>query len=177
MAARTDPAKWNSLDDLAMLLAEFDMRCEGEDFERACAVLFTLHPLLQVWGHYRLLHELAERLEGHLQVPGMRLALKRTLGATDARLGRYRESIRWLEQALAITTEIEAPEEESLALYLIGWCHSELGNTERVRRSDPACQREPRHGSGQHQPSQLEPRLHGARLAGTRKPARGARGR
>ena len=132
LAARPDPAGWNSLDDLAMLLAEFDMRCDGEDYERAFGVLFTFESLLQVWGHYRPLRELAERLEGHLPEPGMRLTLLLTLGAADSRLGRYRESIRSLEQALAITREIDAAEEESLALYQIGWCHSELGATHKA---------------------------------------------
>jgi hypothetical protein len=62
LAARPDPATWNSLDDLAMLQAEFDMRCYGEDFERAFDVLASFEFLLQQWGHYRLSHELTGRL-------------------------------------------------------------------------------------------------------------------
>ena len=132
LAARPAPATWNSLDDLAMQLAEFHMRCNGEDFERAFDVLVTIEFLLEQWGHYRLSRELNGRLEGHLKEPGRRQWVLSRLGAIDSRLGRYLESIRWSEQALAITREMEATEEEGYALYSIGWCHGELGNTEEA---------------------------------------------
>ncbi|PYR69647.1 MAG: hypothetical protein DMF88_05225 [Acidobacteria bacterium] len=105
-AARPDPERSKSLDDLAMLLAEFDMHCDGEDFERGCNVLLSFNNLLEHWGHYRLVAE--------------------------SRLGRYTEAIRRLEQALEIARDIGATREEIFLLYQIGWCHGELGDTGRA---------------------------------------------
>jgi tetratricopeptide (TPR) repeat protein len=132
LAARPDSSSWKSLDDLGMLLAEFDMRCDGEDFERAYAVLYTFEYYLQLWGQYRLSRELAVRLEGHLQDPVMRMTVARTIGGADSRLGRYPDAIRWLEQSLAIARELQNTEEESYTLYQVGWCHGELGDTAKA---------------------------------------------
>ena len=131
-AARPDPERSKSLDDLAMLLAEFDMHCDGEDFERGCNVLLSFNNLLEHWGHYRLSRELAARLEGHLEKPRMRLAVQQMLGGAESRLGRYTEAIRRLEQALEIARDIGATREEIFLLYQIGWCHGELGDTGRA---------------------------------------------
>ena len=131
-AARTDPERWRSLDDLAALLAEFDMRCDGDDFEGGFEVLFTINNSLQRWGHYRLSRELAARLDGHLEPPLMRLAVQQTLGGADSRLGRYTEAIPRLEQALQIARDAGLPSEEVYVLYQIGWCYGELGDTARA---------------------------------------------
>lgn len=132
LAARPDRATWKSLDDLAVPLAEFTLRCDGEDYERAYNVLFACGYHLQLWGHYRLSHELAARLDGHLADPVMRMTIVRTLGGDDSRLGRYAEAIRRLEEALALARQLQSLEGESYTLYQIGWCYGELGDTARA---------------------------------------------
>ena len=45
---------WKTLDDLAPLLSEFELRCAGEDYDTASRVLFTIDwECLLLWGHYR----------------------------------------------------------------------------------------------------------------------------
>jgi hypothetical protein len=56
---------WRTLEDLAAQLSEFELRCAGEDYDAAAAVLSEISfDYLLTWGHHKLLTELHERLEG-----------------------------------------------------------------------------------------------------------------
>ena len=60
------------LADLTAPLAEFDLRCAGEDYDTACAVLVQLTDLLLDDGYYHLCRELHQRLVGKLGQPELR---------------------------------------------------------------------------------------------------------
>jgi hypothetical protein len=61
---------WKTLGDLAAQLSEFELRCEGDDYDAAAAVLLGFDfDCLFLWGHYRLMSELHERLLGKITAP------------------------------------------------------------------------------------------------------------
>ncbi|MCP4256134.1 MAG: hypothetical protein GY774_01245 [Planctomycetes bacterium] len=46
-------------------MAEFELRCSGEDFDTAAGVLLEIDfYYLLLWGHYRTMAMLHERLQG-----------------------------------------------------------------------------------------------------------------
>ena len=58
---------WKTIEDLAPQLAEFDLRCEGQDYETAGRVLQEISfNYLMLWGWNRLVVDLNERLLGKL---------------------------------------------------------------------------------------------------------------
>ena len=66
--ARKPRENWKTIDDLAPQLAEFDLRCAGGDYDMAADVLTDIDfDYLFLWGHYRLMAELHERLQGQVQ--------------------------------------------------------------------------------------------------------------
>ncbi len=91
--ARKPREAWKTLEDLAAQLAEFELRCAGEDYDTAAAVLLEIDfDYLILWGHYRLVTELHERLQGKIADPALsKRALatwaRRTIGwgSTSAR--------------------------------------------------------------------------------------------
>jgi tetratricopeptide (TPR) repeat protein len=125
---RTPRATWKRLDDLAPQLAEFELRCQGEDYNAAAVVLLGMdfdHLLL--WGHYRLVVDLHERLQGKLTDPDLEQASTGNLGTALWQMGQYRRAIACLEQALAIVRELEDRQSEAAWLGNLGNCYANLG--------------------------------------------------
>ena len=72
---------WKTLDDLAAQLSEFELRCEGDDYDTAAAVLLEFDfDYLYLWGHYRLMTELHERLQGKIADPKLAQKQRRQPG-------------------------------------------------------------------------------------------------
>ena len=62
---------WKTLADLAPQLAEIDLRRAAEDFDIAANVLTGIDfDYLLLWGHYRQMIELHEKLQGKLNESG-----------------------------------------------------------------------------------------------------------
>ena len=98
--------EWKTLDDLAAQLSEFELRCEGDDYDTAAAVLLEFDfGYLFLWGHYRLMSELHERLQGKITEPWLLRNSVGNLGTAYARMGRVQEAIRLHEQALRLARE------------------------------------------------------------------------
>ena len=71
--ARKPRADWKTLDDLAPQLAEFDLRCAVGEYDTAADVLTDIDfDCLLLWGHFRLMAELHERLQGKLADPTLK---------------------------------------------------------------------------------------------------------
>lgn len=119
---------WKSLDDLAAQLAEFDLRCEGEDYETATALLaeFDFDHLF-LWGHYRLMAELHERLQGHIADPTLALGSVGNLGAAYNRMGLLDKATTCYERALALARDHGISWAEGTALGNLSVCVSGLG--------------------------------------------------
>ena len=66
-ATRTPRAAWKTLADLAPQLAEIDLRYAAGDYDTAADVLTDIDfDYLLLWGHYRLMIDQHERLQGKL---------------------------------------------------------------------------------------------------------------
>ena len=103
---RTARETWKTLEDLGPQLAEFELRCQGGDYDAATAVLIDIDEYLLRWGHYRLAIELNNRL------PCKATSSTRGPASTHHSLGNYyqitgaiKAAIEHYQQLLAITRE------------------------------------------------------------------------
>jgi tetratricopeptide (TPR) repeat protein len=126
--ARTPRENWNTIEDLAPQLAEFDLRCEGQDYDTAMIALLESVYHLSLWGYYLLCAKLLERLQGNLNNPHLQRISLNDLGRSYISVGKYQEAVSCCEKALAIARELSDKSGESEALSGLGWCHSEQGD-------------------------------------------------
>ena len=130
---RTPRETWHNLDDLAPQLAEFELRCQTAEYDTAAQVVLDIDfDYLILWGHYRLVLELHNRLQDHLTDPSTDAASKSNLGLCYATLGETRHAIELHEQALTIDREIGSHQGESNDLASLGRCYAALGETRRA---------------------------------------------
>jgi tetratricopeptide (TPR) repeat protein len=91
--ARKPRDAWKTLEDLEAQLAEFELRYAGGDDDTAAEVLLEIDiNYLILWGHYRLVAELHERLQGHIADLALRLSSAGSLGTAYFRMGQYRRA-------------------------------------------------------------------------------------
>jgi len=131
--ARKPRAEWKRLEDLTPQLAEFDLRCAAGEYDTAAQVLLEIdfHYLL-LWGHYRLMAGLHERLQGRLGDPALRMHSAGSLGTAYSSMGQVQKAISCYEQALAIAREEKDRQGEGAWLGNLGNCYSDLGQTARA---------------------------------------------
>jgi tetratricopeptide (TPR) repeat protein len=130
---RTPRTTWKQLDDLAPQLAEFELRCQGEDYDTAVSVLLEIDfDYLLLWGHYALIVELHQRLQGKVTDPDLEQASTGNLGTALDSMGRYREAIARHEEALALARLRENPWGESTWLGGLGNSYFGLGEVRRA---------------------------------------------
>jgi tetratricopeptide (TPR) repeat protein len=131
--ARVPREDWKMIDDLAPQLAEFDLRCEGQDYDTAADVVFSIgFDYLRVWGHYHLMIELHERLQGRLAHPDQQQASVGDLGTAYLMMGQYKRAIICYEQALGCAREQKDRWGEGVWMGNLGSCHFRLGQTGRA---------------------------------------------
>jgi hypothetical protein len=81
---------WKSLGDLTAQLSEFDLRCEAEDYDTAAALFLEFDfDYLFLWGHYRLMTERHERLQGKITDPALATGSVGNLGTAYFRMGQH----------------------------------------------------------------------------------------
>jgi tetratricopeptide (TPR) repeat protein len=130
---RTPREDWKTLDDLAPQLAEFELRCQGADYDTAAQVLFAIgFDYLIQWGHYRLTAEKHQRLQGHLEDPWTNATSKSQLGECYRLLGEFVWAVDLQEQALAIARETGDRSGEAAHLGNLGNCYYEVGQITRA---------------------------------------------
>ncbi len=126
---RTPREDWQTLDDLAPQLNEYELRCQGEEYGTAAQVLLAIDSAyLILWGHYRLTVQMHERLQGHLDDPWTNAASKERLGTCYQVLGQIPAAIDLYQQAGAIAREIGDRRDEGVALGHRGSCYFQLGH-------------------------------------------------
>ena len=119
---------WKTLDDLAPQLAEFDLRCAGDDWNAAASVLAEFHyDCLYLWGHYRLMIDRNERLRGKLTDPLLEAGSMTILGIAYKCIGNYDQSLRCYEDALALGRAQGDRTWEATSLGNIGVAYADLG--------------------------------------------------
>ncbi len=130
--ARQPRENWKTIEDLAPQLAEFDLRCAAQDYDTAAWVLREIFHYLLLWGHYRLLIEKHERLQGKLADPELKSWSVGNLGTAYWSMGQYQKAIKSYEQALSITQEQKNRQGEGAWLGNLGNCYLNLGQTARA---------------------------------------------
>ena len=131
-AVRLPRENWRTVADLEPQLAEFELRCEGEDYETAALVLLLIdHDYLYSWSHFRLLVELHERLQGHLTDQCLNRGCLVGLGNAYGRLGQLQLAKICFEQALESAKEDKDKENEGIALGCLSNCYGDLGDANR----------------------------------------------
>jgi tetratricopeptide (TPR) repeat protein len=131
--ARMPGENWKTIDDLSAQLAEFDLRCAGQDYDTAADVLTDIDfDYLLLWGHYRVMAELHERLQGKLNDLKLKASSAGNLGTTYYSLGDYQKAIEYYEQALVIAHEIGNRRGEGAWLGNLGSAYRDLGQVEKA---------------------------------------------
>jgi tetratricopeptide (TPR) repeat protein len=130
---RKPESEWESIDDLAPQLIEFEHRIQAGDYDGACRVLKPIDSdhLLR-WDHYSRSCEMREKLQGQLTDPSLRADNLGGLGRAYHYLGQVERAIEFHEKALAITRAISDHAGTGRHLHNLGnACYSQ-GQIERA---------------------------------------------
>lgn len=121
---------WKTIEDLAPQLAEFDLRCAGEDYDAAADVLLEIdYHYLLTWGLYRQMAEMHERLQGNLSNSYLEAWSAGNLGTAYRVIGQVQKAISCYEQALKLDRKNKNRQGEGAWLGSLGNCYSDLGQT------------------------------------------------
>jgi tetratricopeptide (TPR) repeat protein len=128
--SRLSRENWKSIEDFAPQLAEFDLRCDGQDYETAARVLAEISSeCLMRWGWSRRVVELNARVLGKLNDPGLESSMQSIQGNAYQLLGQPKRAISYHEQALVLARKVGNRRIESNNLGDLGLCYWLLGET------------------------------------------------
>jgi tetratricopeptide (TPR) repeat protein len=130
--ARKPRETWKSLEDLTAQLSEFELRYEAEDYDTAAAILLEFSESLDLWGHYGLLTDLHERLQGKIADPSIARRSVGSLGTAYYSLGRLQEAMARHDEALRLARQNHDRTGEGVSLGNLGNCFAETGQTARA---------------------------------------------
>src|SRR5262249_41664891 len=86
--------------------SEFELRCEGDDYNAAAGLLLEFDfDYLFLWGHYRLMSELHERLQGKISDRQLVQNSVGNLGSAYLRMGQVHKSIGLYQSALNLARQ------------------------------------------------------------------------
>ncbi len=131
--ARKPVEDWKSIDDLAPQLAEFNLRCTASDFDSAAVVLADIDfNYLLLWGHYNLMIDLHEKLQGKVNDGQLARASAGNLGLAYAQIGQERIAIKNYEKVLELAQQDKNRHQEGAALHGLGNHQASLGKTKKA---------------------------------------------
>jgi tetratricopeptide (TPR) repeat protein len=131
--ARKPRENWKTLEDLAPQLSEFELRYQGQDYDTAASVLLEIdHEYLILWGHYLLVTELHERLQGHIADQSLAERSVGNLGTGYYRMGQQLRAIKHYQQALNLARDAKNRFNEGVWLCWFGNCYAEIGQSGRA---------------------------------------------
>ena len=124
---------WKKIEDLEPQLNEFDLRCAAEDYDTAVSVLLDVdYEYLLLWGHFRLMIELHERLQGEIRDSRLKENSVGNLGSANYSIGQIPRAIACYEKALTFAREEKDRNGEGVWLGNLGLAYSALGETRRA---------------------------------------------
>ena len=131
--ARIPRENWKTIDDLSAQLAEFDLRCAGLDYDKAADMLSEIDfDYLILWGHFRLMIELYQRLQGKISDQWLASRSIGHLGSSYFSIGDYQKAMKYYEQALAVNKKIGDRRNEGVCLGNLGNVYLDLGEVEKA---------------------------------------------
>jgi tetratricopeptide (TPR) repeat protein len=126
--SRKPKGAWKTLDDLGAQLSEFELRCECGDYDTAAELLLEFdYEYLHLWGHYQLMVELHERLQGRITDTVIAGSSAGNLGTAYWRMGKVRQGMGLCEEALRLARERADRPGEGVWLSNLANCVSDLG--------------------------------------------------
>lgn len=126
--ARRPRVNWKMIEDLAPQLAEFDLRCEGQDYDTAANVLHEIFGgYLMLWGHSRLAVVMYERLQNKILDLNLAAWCLCSQGVAHTNLGEIQQAIDSYEQALLIFQQERNRAGECACLGNLGSCYDRIG--------------------------------------------------
>jgi tetratricopeptide (TPR) repeat protein len=120
---------WKMLEDLAPQLAEYELRLAGEDYNAAASVLIEIDDsYLSLWGHYHMLADRYERLQGKLTDVILEWSSMSGLGSAYNRTGQFEKGLRCFEHTLTLARTQEDKWREASSLIALSWVYGDLGD-------------------------------------------------
>ncbi len=109
-------------------LAEFELRCQAEDYSTAATLLaeISFNHLMR-WGYYRLVAEMRKQLVGNLEDPLLAQSNLGELGSVYAHLGQMEQAVQCQTAALSIARASGDKENEAVWLSNLGHRYVSLG--------------------------------------------------
>jgi tetratricopeptide (TPR) repeat protein len=133
--ARTPEENRKAIDDLRPQLIEFELRYAGRDYDAAAEVLLDFDfDYLLLWGHYRLMAELHERLQGKINDSRWKQWSIGNLGTAYRRMGQFQRAIDCYQQALACARTMQDRPGEDVWLGNLGRAYADLGQIIQAMR-------------------------------------------
>jgi tetratricopeptide (TPR) repeat protein len=131
--ARKPRAEWKKLEDLSAQLAEFDLRCAAGDYDTAASVLTEFDgEYLLLWGHYRLMIDLHEKLQKKIKDLNLARISVGNLGQALMAIGKVAQAISNYENALEMAKEAKNRQAEETWLGNLGTAYYLLGNSSKA---------------------------------------------
>lgn len=130
---RKDADDIQTIEDLEAYLAEIDLRESAGDYDQAMAVLLEIDfEYLFLWGHYRLMVELYERLLPHIAEDDLKVQCLQNLAEAYDYLAQAQRSLYYYEEALALARAIGARKNEGAILGQMGNAFADLGELDKA---------------------------------------------
>lgn len=124
---------WKTIGDLAAQLSEFELRCDGNEYDAAASVLLEVDcDFLSLWGHYLLMTQLHQRLQGKISDPGLAERSAGNLGMAYWRMGQLDKAISFYETALQMARDHQDRWGEGGYLHGLASCYVDLGQRSRA---------------------------------------------
>jgi len=120
--------EWKTLADLEPQLAEFDLRCDVEDWETALLLLNEIeNEYLIHWGHAGLVADMSQKLLGKLIDDRLKCLNLLILGNAYVNLGNNAKTINYCDQALHLSQKTGLQNLESGCLNTLAIAKRRLG--------------------------------------------------
>jgi len=148
---------WETIDDLAPQLAEFDLRFAAEEYDTAAEVIEVIdREYLWLWGHAGLVVQMRERLRGRLTRGELRMWNAGALAWSYWTMGRFEESMLQYDEAIRLATQSGDWINRAVFQHnkgLVHWDSGELAEAlELMNQAAPAFEK---YGSGENQAASL----------------------
>ena len=127
---------WKGIDDLYAPLAEFELRYAAEDYDGAAEVVSHIDfDYLLLWSYYQLTCNLCLMVKDKIKDKKTKVRNLYGLGTAYRNIGNSKEAVLVLEQALALSREIQSQDLESGILGGLGTTYASLGETVKAIRT------------------------------------------